>query len=49
VKKARPAAVFLVLGLAFITLGISVNRGFLAAGLAFMVIGIVRRRREGSS
>lgn len=46
--KAKPGVVFLVLGLAFIALGLAGQRVFLAVGLVFLVIGVaaaIRQRR----
>lgn len=42
---------FLVIGIAFVAIGISTQRAFLAIGLAFVALGIVllaRQRRAGS-
>jgi ABC-type antimicrobial peptide transport system permease subunit len=41
-KKKRPPALaaFLVVGIAFITIGISSNSAFIPIGCAFIVIGI---------
>lgn len=49
--KPEPGVVFLVLGLAFITLGLAGQRVFLIVGLAFLTIGLagaVRQGRDGA-
>ena len=45
-KKRKPAyGGLLVLGLALISLGISVNYAFLGAGVVFMLIGVIGMRK----
>ena len=41
---ARRAAPFIVLGIAFLAIGLSGNRTFIYAGVVFMLIGIIRSR-----
>jgi hypothetical protein len=42
---ARRATPFIVLGIAFLALGMSGRHTFLYVGIAFMIIGIVATRR----
>ena len=51
-QKGKPGIIFLILGMAFIALGIGGQRAFLVAGLAFLAVGLVtaiRQRRGGGS
>jgi hypothetical protein len=43
------AVPFLIIGLAFLALGASGRRAFIAIGLAFLVIGIVFMARQRAS
>jgi hypothetical protein len=45
-ERKNVASVFLILGFAFIAIGASVNRAFIAAGIAFIVIALVQRSRR---
>ena len=45
--KPKPGVVFLVLGLAFIALGLTGQRVFLILGLVFLVIGLAAAIRRG--
>ena len=50
--KARPAVPFLIMGVTFLALGVSGQRGFLGIGGAFLVIGaalMLRQKRTGDS
>ncbi|HVG30070.1 MAG TPA: hypothetical protein VM864_10255 [Pyrinomonadaceae bacterium] len=42
---ARRAAPFIVIGIAFLAIGLSGNRAFIYAGIVFMLIGVIRGRR----
>jgi len=47
VKDRRQlGAPFMVLGFAFIAIGASRQRGFVAIGIVFLVLGIVQMRRQ---
>lgn len=50
--KPGPGVPFLVIGIAFIALGISGQRAFIAIGVAFLALGaalLFRQRRVGGS
>ena len=50
--KRKPAMPFLVVGIAFLALGVAGQRAFLPIGLVFFVLGVVffaRERRAGGS
>ena len=44
--RRHVAAPFLAIGIAFIAIGVSVNRAFIATGIAFIVIALVRMSRR---
>jgi hypothetical protein len=51
-RAGTPGIVFIALGAAFVAIGISGQRAFLAMGVAFLLIGFViffRQRRTGGS
>ena len=48
--KGKPGIPFLILGVAFLAIGVSGQRGFWGIGAAFLAIGVamlVRQRRAG--
>jgi hypothetical protein len=44
-RLARAATPFIVIGIAFLALGMSGRRAFLYVGVVFMIVGILRARR----
>jgi len=52
-RAGTPGIIFIALGAAFVAIGISGQRAFLAIGLAFLVVGFViffrQRRADGST
>ena len=44
--RKNAAGGFLALGVAFIAIGVSVNRAFIGLGIAFIVITLVQRSRR---
>jgi len=50
--KGKPSIPFLVMGVAFLAIGVSGQRVFLGIGAAFLAIGVtllVRQKRAGGS
>ena len=47
--KPKPGVIFLVIGLAFIAVGLAGQRVFLILGLVFLVIGLAGAIRQGRS